>query len=116
MSSEPIVFIGPGSEWFWSMAQFVVVVVTLLGIYYQYRQQRSANAVEHWNRILAEWSSEPRLRIRLKAARAIKAGLPPPLIAMQEIGNFWESVGSFVRRGHIDAHIVLASTGNAAFY
>jgi hypothetical protein len=23
---------GPGSEWFWSMAQFILVAVTLLGI------------------------------------------------------------------------------------
>ena len=80
MSSEPIVVIGPGSEWFWSMAQFIVVAVTLLGLYYQYRQQRSANAFEHANRIAADWSSEARLRLRLKAVRAIRAGQRTPIL------------------------------------
>jgi len=28
---------GPGSQWFWSMAQFILVAVTLIGIYYQLR-------------------------------------------------------------------------------
>lgn len=27
LSNEPIVLIGPGSEWFWSMAQFVIVAL-----------------------------------------------------------------------------------------
>lgn len=35
---------GAGSEWFWSMLQFVVVAITLAGIYFQLRQHRAANA------------------------------------------------------------------------
>ena len=33
--------IGPGSEWFWSMLQFVIVAGTLIGLYRQLRLQSS---------------------------------------------------------------------------
>ena len=44
LNTEGLSLFGPGSEWFWSMLQFVVVAVTLLGIYSQLRLGRSANA------------------------------------------------------------------------
>jgi hypothetical protein len=49
---------GPGSEWFWSMAQFVVVVVTLGGIYRQLRTQGAANALQRIDFLQGQWSSE----------------------------------------------------------
>jgi len=67
VSSEPIVFFGPGSEWFWSMAQFVVVAVTLIGIYYQFRLQRAANAFEQLKRIGEQWESEQMLVQRVES-------------------------------------------------
>lgn len=88
VSGERIVLIGPGSEWFWAMAQFAVVAVTLLGIYFQFRLQRAANAFDQISRIHADWSSEQFTRIRLSGARAVKAGNPVPLAAASAIGNF----------------------------
>jgi hypothetical protein len=111
VSSEPFVFIGPGSEWFWSMAQFAVVAVTLVGIYYQFRLQRAANSFEQLNRIAAEWGSEPLLRARLRVARAVQAGQPAPAGAVSLIGNYWETVASLVRGGHVDARVVYESLG-----
>lgn len=49
---------GPGSEWFWSMAQFVVVVITLGGIYRQLRTQGAANALQRIDFLQGQWSSE----------------------------------------------------------
>jgi hypothetical protein len=111
MSTEPIVFWGPGSEWFWSMLQFVVVAVTLVGIYYQFRLQRAANAFEQANRIGAEWETEPMLRAKLQVARAVVAGEPVPEGALNVIGNYWDQVASLVRRGHVDAQVVYQSAG-----
>ena len=111
MSSEPIVLFGPGSEWFWSMAQFVVVAVTLVGIYYQFRLQRAANAFDQLNRIGAEWESEPMLRAKLQVARAVVAGEEAPNGAMAVIGNYWEGVASLVRGGHVDGRVVYDSVG-----
>jgi hypothetical protein len=35
INTTGLALVGPGSECFWSMAQFFAVVVTLLGIYRQ---------------------------------------------------------------------------------
>jgi hypothetical protein len=39
LNTDGLVFFGPGSEWFWSMLQFVVVAITVYGIYRQLRAQ-----------------------------------------------------------------------------
>ena len=112
MSTEPIVFVGPGSEWFWAMAQFVVVAVTLLGIYYQFRLQRAANAFEQLNRLGEQWDSEPMLRARLAALRAIAAGREGSEASLSLIGNYWESVATLVRQGHVNERVVAETYGN----
>lgn len=114
MSSDPIVFIGPGSEWFWSMAQFVVVAITLIGIYYQFRLQRAANAFDQLNRIAAEWESEPMLRARLEVARAVVADEQVPEGPLSVIGNYWEMVASLVKARHIDERAVADTYGGTA--
>jgi hypothetical protein len=113
LSGEPIVLVGPGSEWFWSMAQFVIVAVTLVGIYYQFRLQRSANAFDMLSRIQAEWNSEFFTRTKLEAARTLKAGGSTSLASRFAIGNFWEGVGALVQGGHVDARVVYDAVGNS---
>lgn len=100
-SSEPIVLIGPGSEWLWSAAQFVVVAITLVGIYYQLRLQRAANAFEQIHRIAAEWTSERLVRAKLGVLRAVASG-GPNASAVGIVADFWEEVASLVRAGHVD--------------
>lgn len=114
MSAEPIVFWGPGSEWFWTMLQFVVVAVTLLGIYFQLRLQRAANAFDQLNRITAEFNEETMLRARLAVARAMAAGEPPPDGATAMVANYWENVASLVRGGHVDRTLLYESGGSGA--
>ena len=53
INTNGLAIFGPGSEWFWSMAQFVVVVVTLVGIYRQLRAQGGERAASDGG---AEWS------------------------------------------------------------
>lgn len=43
---DGLALVGPGSEWFWSMLQFVVVTVTLYAIYRQIRLQSASAAIE----------------------------------------------------------------------
>jgi hypothetical protein len=114
MSAEPIVFWGPGSEWFWTMAQFVVVAITLVGIYYQFRLQRAANAFEQLNRIAAEWEAEPMLRARLEIARAVVARDEAPEGGLSLVGNYWESVASLVRGGHFNERVFAETFGGTA--
>ena len=39
LDTDGLAIFGPGSEWFWSMLQFVVVAITVYGIYRQLRAQ-----------------------------------------------------------------------------
>jgi hypothetical protein len=110
VSSEPIVLIGPGSEWLWSAAQFVVVAITLVGIYYQLRLQRAANAFEQIHRIAAEWNSERLVRAKLRVLRAAAFGAHDAS-AVGIVADFWEEVASLVRAGHVDLSIAYENMG-----
>jgi hypothetical protein len=112
MSEEPIVVWGPGSEWFWIMLQTVVVTVTLVGIYFQFRLQRAANAFEQLNRMGEQWESEQTLRARLDAARAIAGGGEAPEASLNLIGNYWENIATLVRQGHVNERVVAETYGN----
>jgi len=57
VNTDGLVLFGPGSEWFWSMAQFVVVAVTLVGIYSQLRIARSADASAQRAEMEKKWES-----------------------------------------------------------
>jgi hypothetical protein len=113
MISGPIVLIGPGSEWFWSMAQFVVVAITLLGIYFQLRLQRATNAFDHLTRLSEEFQGEFSNRTKVLAARALVAGQPVPGSAMTVIGNYWDRIAVLVRHGHLDIGVVHDAIGTA---
>lgn len=103
---------GPGSEWFWSMAQFVLVAVTLIGIYYQLRLARSANSFEQMNRIVREWDSERTTRHKLEILLALRNGVKTadiPFGAAGMVADFWEDLGILVRAGHSDRTLVYES-------
>ena len=69
LDTEGLVLMGPGSEWFWSMLQFVIVAASLLGIYYQFRLQRAANAFAQIDAFEHEWYSEALARKRVSGPR-----------------------------------------------
>lgn len=108
-------FFGPGSEWFWSMAQFVLVAVTLVGIYYQLRIARSANAYEQMKGITDELNSERMCRNMPEIALALRGGpnrdkLPAGPASF--VADFWEYVAGLVRAGHVDLRLCYALLGN----
>lgn len=97
------VLLGPGSEWFWSMAQFFAVVITLLGIYRQLKAQGAANALQKMQFLSDRYSSERLTHARVVAAIQLKhgksrAGMEP---AMVEVADFWETLGSLYADGHV---------------
>ena len=60
-----MVFVGPGSEWFWAALSGVVTAITLLAILRQLRMQQGAEAIEQVDAFMREFFSERQLRHQL---------------------------------------------------
>jgi len=113
---DGLTLFGPGSEWFWSMLQLIVVAISLIGLYRQLRLQSSAGAIEQATALASDWNSELLHRSRLATLLLLRDGVDQGVSSSQaaiEIGNYWERVGWLVRSGHIDRRIVYAYVGNS---
>jgi len=116
INTNGLTLIGPGSEWFWSMLQFVVVAVTLVGIYYQLRSSQSANAFAQLGGLVDEWQGERLVRKRLGVHIALRDGAAPadiPDAPAAAIANYWEKVGALARAGHVAPSLVAEGLGGA---
>jgi hypothetical protein len=115
VNTEGLTLFGAGSEWFWSMLQFVVVAVTLVGIYIQLRQARAANAFAQANAMKQEWDGEQLQRRRLAIWIALRDGGPDADLSdlAIPIANFWESIGGLVQAGHVELAVARDFLGGA---
>lgn len=117
VNTDGLSLIGPGSEWLWSMLQFVIVAITLYAIYRQLKIARDANAFEHLSRISTEWTTSERLtRFRLDVLLALRDGADRaelPEGAAASVADFWEGVASLVRAGHVDLGLVYDALGGS---
>jgi hypothetical protein len=99
-----VVILGPGSEWFWAMAQFVVVAVTGLAIFRQLHAQRASAVYDQMSDWRHEFDGPAMTRHKLALMLAIKdrapsAGLPR---ANDEVPDYFELVGYLISRGHVN--------------
>ena len=103
INTSGLAIIGPGSEWFWSMAQFFAVVVTLLGIYRQLKAQGAANGLQRVQFLTDQWLSDKMTHARLAIALHLKFGEPGPGMdpVMDEVANFWETIAQLRDDGYI---------------
>jgi hypothetical protein len=119
INTNGLVLIGPGSEWFWSMLQFVIVAVTLVGIYYQLRSSQSANAFAQLGALVEEWQGERLVRKRIAVLVVIRDGGAPadiPDSPAQAIANYWEKVGALARAGHVAPSLIGEGLGGAEIW
>lgn len=100
---DNLTIIGPGSEWFWVMAQFAALAFTGLAILRQLQAQRSAALYDHMSAWAHEFA-EPRMtRRKLALMIAIQqrdpaSGLPR---ANDEVPDYFERLGYLVSQGHL---------------
>jgi hypothetical protein len=107
INTEGLSLLGPGSEWLWTALSGVVLATTFLAIYRQLRLQASTSAREQLNAITEEWGSERMLRKRLTVYRALEDGAPVfPDSFVSDTWDFWESVGSLARKGHLNMRVM----------
>ena len=117
LAGGDLALIGPDSEWFWSAIAGVLVAVSLFGLWRQLALQGSQKVREETESVENAWNSERMMRYRLTILLAIREGLPPqqwPYGAVASVVNFWESVASLARDGHIDVKALAKGTGPEA--
>ncbi len=113
LNTEGLFLFGPGSEWFWSMLQFLVVAVTLLGIYSQLRVSQSANAFAQLDTLEHELRGERLTRRRLRCLIALRDEGPAADLGRigSPVARFWEKTGSLARVGHLETSMLRESIG-----
>ena len=100
---DGLAILGPGSEWFWSMAQFVAVAATLAAIYKQLRVQRASSLYDQSAAWTRDWNNEHLSLSRVAClldlvGRPVDSGLPPTAV---EPGEYFERLGYLVAQGHL---------------
>jgi hypothetical protein len=115
VNTDGLTLFGSGSEWFWSMLQFLVVAVTLIAIYVQLRQGRAANAFSQASSLRQEWYDELMTRRKLALFLALHDDAPDAEVVTlaEPISDFWEHVGGLVRAGHVSLPLVYYYLGSA---
>ena len=109
ISTEEMVFIGPGSEWFWTAISGIVLAVTFVAIYRQLRMTGSAAAIEQLDAILRETDTEAQDLYGLEILRAVRDGTAWADIseaAAAAVGDQWEKIATLTRLGHIDMKLL----------
>lgn len=101
-------FVGNGSQWFWTMAQFLALSITFIFIYVQIRAQAASTTFHQMDALNQEWDSDRMLRQRLALYEYIaKEGLGGEGSHMLVgVANFCENISALAQRGHIRRHIV----------
>jgi hypothetical protein len=100
-----LVFVGPGSEWFWSALSGIVLSITVIALYRQFRLQAHETAIDQLTAFEAEWSSERLNRYKIDVLRELRDGKDPASLSWgptHSVFNFWERIGSLARGGHLD--------------
>jgi hypothetical protein len=103
INTNGLAIFGPGSEWFWSMAQFIVVVVTLFAIYRQVRAQASANALGRLEALDRRWQGRLLTFARVRSAMSLQNGKAQPGMSheMSQIAGFFVDLANLHEEGHI---------------
>lgn len=116
---DGLILIGPGSEWFWTAFQGVVVGISLLGLLRQLRLQTAQHTREDVAALNAQWASERFLRYRLVVAIAQRDGTPPeeiPRGGPVAIGNFFEDVAAFTKTKYLNKKPVVGLMGVEVYW
>ena len=98
INSEGMAIFGPGSEWFWSMLQFALVAITLIGIYRQLQAQHSATEVALRTKLKDEIFEKSTVHADLRAAIYILQGGTGFHIATSEVADWMEDLADLLER------------------
>jgi hypothetical protein len=112
INTDEMVFIGPGSEWFWTAVSGIVLAITFIAIYRQLRLQARMGAIEQLDAFRREAYSEAMQRYALDVMVAQRDHDDPadiPEAAVLGLGDYWGSFATLARDGHRDARLLWRS-------
>jgi hypothetical protein len=92
---------GPGSEWLWTMAQFVALTVTGVAIFRQLRAQAWANQLKLFQQFGSDFNDERMIRTKLTALIDVSRGAHHLTPAMEVVGQFFDNVANGRFNGHM---------------
>lgn len=101
-------FVGPESEWLWACLQFVVITLSLYGIYRQVRIQSHANMLHAMFELAAKWDSPRMIDARRQVCAAYGKDPADTSINQQEdrIATFFEEISFFLKKGAFTADAI----------
>jgi hypothetical protein len=91
-----------GASWFWSMAQFFAIAISLVFIYRQVRVQRQSNMLQTLVSLDNRWHSQ---EMRSSRKKACENYLPDQLRIRREeadVIGFFEDISVYLERGVLD--------------
>jgi hypothetical protein len=104
---------GPGSEWFWAFAQFVVVALTLGVICYQVWSQTEQAKIQAAGSmaqtvclIQDKWNTDTMQRMRLKICSDWKSNKKNFDGVCEYVAEFFEELATFVKIGAISKEVM----------
>jgi hypothetical protein len=102
INTHDLTVFGQGSEWLWTMLQFVVVVVTLAAIYRQVRLQNGVYALQQIEMLQgSKRLALARLETLLHLRENGRADLDPVRMQMSVVANFFENLSDLDEEGHL---------------
>jgi len=99
-------FFGEKSQWFWSMAQFAAVVISLIFIYRQIKVHRQRNMLQAMASFDQKWGSNDFLAYRIATCERYDLGILKISRTEGEVLGFFEDLGIYLRRKVFDEKLV----------
>jgi hypothetical protein len=97
---------GKGSEWFWSLMQFIIVTATLIFIYGQLRISAAAHMLGSLTSLNERWTSTDVVSQRKKICEAHLGNKPVLTLGTQIVFTFFEELGLYTKTGWVPRQVI----------
>ena len=98
--------IGNDSQWFWAMAQFFAVAITLGFIWRQIHLQRMGNTLSSLAQFETRWTSPEMFAARKAICTAFRDETPYSVQSSERVACFFEEIGLYVSKKVFELDIV----------
>src|SRR5262249_49740185 len=90
--------VGNDSQWFWAMAHFLDVAITLWCIWRQIHLQRMGNTLASLAQFESRWTSPEMLEARKAICKTFQDGRDCNVQSAERVACFFEEIGLYVKK------------------